>query len=276
MQQKQRLKNVDGFNSSEDGILVATDVAARGLDLSLVDIVIHYSLPHSAETFVHRSGRTARARRSGFAVALVGPEDQKRYWQITKVLDFPKGFPDVGLDHKYQKRIKARINLATKIREHILKVNKEHAQYLWLKKTIDNADTTVDDYTLEELESREKDLNDARDDSGSDRSVKNAKKELNFLLRQPLVQKGTSLKYIASSRSDVAATLLDSSTKAETDGNGDNLLQRLMDSNNGVRRHMGGFNVDGGKAGKKKAKKGKKGILTKDDVNAAAKEATIG
>eukprot|EP01138_Halocafeteria_seosinensis_P010186 gb/GECG01010403.1/.p1 GENE.gb/GECG01010403.1/~~gb/GECG01010403.1/.p1 ORF type:complete len:882 (+),score=149.46 gb/GECG01010403.1/:1-2646(+) len=276
MQQKQRLKNVDGFNSSEDGILVATDVAARGLDLSLVDIVIHYSLPHSAETFVHRSGRTARARRSGFAVALVGPEDQKRYWQITKVLDFPRGFPDVALDHKHHKRIKARTNLATKIQQHILKVNKEHAQYLWLKKTIDNADTTVDDYTLEELESRERDLNDAKDDSGSDRSVKIAKKELNYLLKQPLVQKGTSLKYIASSRSDVAPTLLNSSATADTNGNRDDLLQRLMDSNSGVRRHVGGFNVDVGKGGKKKANKGKKGILTKDDIDQAAKEATIG
>ncbi|RHY27596.1 hypothetical protein DYB32_010017, partial [Aphanomyces invadans] len=61
MQQKQRLKKLDQFRANEKGILIATDVAARGLDIPSVDYVVHYHIPRSAETFVHRSGRTARA-----------------------------------------------------------------------------------------------------------------------------------------------------------------------------------------------------------------------
>src|SRR6185437_5129351 len=55
--------------------LVATDVAARGIDVSHLTHVINYDFPESAERYVHRTGRTGRAGRTGTAIALIGPKD---------------------------------------------------------------------------------------------------------------------------------------------------------------------------------------------------------
>lgn len=76
MQQKARLKALDRFKSAEKAVLLATDVAARGLDVPEVDHVVHYQLPRTADTYVHRSGRTARAGREGVSLQLVSPEEK--------------------------------------------------------------------------------------------------------------------------------------------------------------------------------------------------------
>lgn len=65
------------FKSATDGVLVATDVAARGLDVPSVDHVIHYQIPRSADVYVHRNGRTARAKKDGFSLQLCSPEEKK-------------------------------------------------------------------------------------------------------------------------------------------------------------------------------------------------------
>ena len=75
MQQRARLKAVDRFVAQPQCALLATDVAARGLDFPAVDYVVHFQLPRSPETYVHRSGRTARAHASGLSVSLVEPSD---------------------------------------------------------------------------------------------------------------------------------------------------------------------------------------------------------
>ena len=58
MKQRQRLKAIDGFSKGDRGVLVATDVAARGLDVKNVTTVIHYDVAQTLKTFVHRAGRT--------------------------------------------------------------------------------------------------------------------------------------------------------------------------------------------------------------------------
>ncbi|BAT80843.1 hypothetical protein LR48_Vigan07g033000 [Vigna angularis] len=75
--QAQREKTLAGFRNGHFNVLVATDVASRGLDIPNVDLVIHYDLPNSSEIFVHRSGRTGRAGKKGTAI-LVYTEDQSR------------------------------------------------------------------------------------------------------------------------------------------------------------------------------------------------------
>ncbi|XP_022871875.1 DEAD-box ATP-dependent RNA helicase 53, mitochondrial-like [Olea europaea var. sylvestris] len=68
--QNQRERTLSGFRDGRFNILVATDVAARGLDVPNVDLVVHYELPNSSELFVHRSGRTGRAGKKGSAILI--------------------------------------------------------------------------------------------------------------------------------------------------------------------------------------------------------------
>ncbi|KAK9093275.1 hypothetical protein Syun_028186 [Stephania yunnanensis] len=68
--QNQRERTLSGFRDGHFNILVATDVAARGLDIPNVDLVVHYELPNSSEIFVHRSGRTGRAGKKGTAILI--------------------------------------------------------------------------------------------------------------------------------------------------------------------------------------------------------------
>ncbi|KAL6135074.1 hypothetical protein ACLB2K_067302 [Fragaria x ananassa] len=75
--QQQRERTLSGFRDGHFNILVATDVAAHGLDVPNVDLVIHYELPNNSEIFVHRSGRTGRAGKKGSAI-LIYSQDQTR------------------------------------------------------------------------------------------------------------------------------------------------------------------------------------------------------
>ncbi|XP_065852433.1 DEAD-box ATP-dependent RNA helicase 53, mitochondrial [Euphorbia lathyris] len=76
--QSQRERTLAGFRSGSFNILVATDVAARGLDVPNVDLIIHYSLPKSAETFVHRSGRTGRAGKKGTVLLMYTHQESRQ------------------------------------------------------------------------------------------------------------------------------------------------------------------------------------------------------
>ncbi|GAA0162549.1 RNA helicase [Lithospermum erythrorhizon] len=72
--QNERERTLSGFRDGRINVLVATDVAARGLDVPNVDLVIHFELPNSSEIFVHRSGRTGRAGKKGNAILIYSPE----------------------------------------------------------------------------------------------------------------------------------------------------------------------------------------------------------
>ena len=86
MPQKTRLQNLQLFKSEQVKILVATDVASRGLDIPSVDLVVNYDLPLSPATYVHRVGRTARAGRSGLSISLVTQFDVQLMLEIEKYI----------------------------------------------------------------------------------------------------------------------------------------------------------------------------------------------
>lgn len=77
LDQRARMAALDSFRTGEVALLVASDVAARGLDIPAVSHVFNYDVPHHAEDYVHRIGRTGRAGRSGHAFTLVAPGDEK-------------------------------------------------------------------------------------------------------------------------------------------------------------------------------------------------------
>src|SRR6476619_5213024 len=85
--QAQRLRVMEQFKAdNEKNILVATDVAARGLDIKGVDLVINYELPQDAESYVHRIGRTGRAGAVGQAFSLVSDRDIDSLYRIEEYL----------------------------------------------------------------------------------------------------------------------------------------------------------------------------------------------
>ncbi len=85
--QQARTKALEGFKNGSIRILVATDIAARGLDIPLLPHVINYELPNVPEDYVHRIGRTGRAGASGEAISLVGGEEMAYLRDIEKLTD---------------------------------------------------------------------------------------------------------------------------------------------------------------------------------------------
>lgn len=86
LSQNRRQEALDGFRDGTFQILVATDIAARGIDVSQISHVINYDIPDTAEAYIHRIGRTGRAARSGDAFTLVGKEDVVMVRTIERLL----------------------------------------------------------------------------------------------------------------------------------------------------------------------------------------------
>ncbi|MNK45810.1 DEAD-box ATP-dependent RNA helicase CshA [compost metagenome] len=86
MNQAQRIAALDSFKRGEVNLLVATDVAARGLDISGITHVINLQVPDSTETYVHRSGRTGRAGKKGTAITLVTPAEERDFVRVQRDL----------------------------------------------------------------------------------------------------------------------------------------------------------------------------------------------
>jgi superfamily II DNA/RNA helicase len=84
--QLERMQALDSFKQGKVSVLIATDVAARGLDIDHLPMVINYEIPHAAEDYVHRIGRTGRAGASGIAISLVSPEEEKYLVEIEKLI----------------------------------------------------------------------------------------------------------------------------------------------------------------------------------------------
>jgi ATP-dependent RNA helicase RhlE len=81
---EQRRAAVEGFRGGKYRVLVATDIAARGLDIDGIHTVINYEVPDSPDTYVHRVGRTGRSGEAGHAITLVSPDEQRALAQLEK------------------------------------------------------------------------------------------------------------------------------------------------------------------------------------------------
>ncbi len=87
LEQSQRTRTLEAFRAGTLRFLVASDVAARGLDIPAVSHVFNYDVPSHSEDYVHRIGRTGRAGRAGKAVMICGPSDDKNFAAIEKLID---------------------------------------------------------------------------------------------------------------------------------------------------------------------------------------------
>ncbi|MGJ5008609.1 DEAD/DEAH box helicase [Bradyrhizobium oligotrophicum] len=100
MDQSARTAALDQFRKGELPLLVASDVAARGLDIPEVSHVFNFDVPHHSDDYVHRIGRTGRAGRTGTAISIVAPADQKSMVAIEKLIG--QGIPTIEGDYEVQ------------------------------------------------------------------------------------------------------------------------------------------------------------------------------
>ena len=84
--QQQRMAAVEGFRTGTYPVLVATDVAARGLDIEGIAHVVNFEVPDTPEAYVHRVGRTGRAEATGSALTLVAPEEMRALRALEKAV----------------------------------------------------------------------------------------------------------------------------------------------------------------------------------------------
>lgn len=113
LSQNARLGALNKFKSQGRNILVATDVAARGLDIQGVDVVINFDLPGDSKTYIHRVGRTARAGRSGKAISLVTQYDVELWQRIEHALG--KKLPDEKITREEVLVLGERVNDAQRV-----------------------------------------------------------------------------------------------------------------------------------------------------------------
>ncbi|KAJ4758950.1 ATP-dependent RNA helicase MAK5 [Rhynchospora pubera] len=191
MQQRARLKAMDRFRGNENSVLIATDVAARGLDIPHVRTVIHYQLPHSAEVYIHRSGRTARASTDGCSIAVISPKDKTKFYSLCKSLskESLKQFP---VDNAYMPEVMKRLSLARQIDRFTRKSSQENAKKNWFEK---NAEALGVD--LDFSDSEEEGTKSMKEKKSSSAQLNKLQQELDAHLKRPLQPRTLSHRYLA-------------------------------------------------------------------------------
>ncbi|KAI5793104.1 putative ATP dependent RNA helicase [Geopyxis carbonaria] len=229
MIQKARLRNLERFSSKScpNSILIATDVAARGLDIKGVEMVIHYHLPRTADMYVHRSGRTARAEARGISVLLCAPEEVSSMRRLVGTVHYGEVGQNNGratmksfdVDRKLANRLKGRIDLAKKIADSSLEKQKKSKEDDWLKTAAEElgVDYDSDEFSQQKIgkkgqrgrEKREKAASATKGDIAAWRA------QLKGLLKQK-VNSGFSERYLTSGNLNIAQALLDGDTMHES------------------------------------------------------------
>jgi ATP-dependent RNA helicase DDX24/MAK5 len=223
MMQKARLRSIERFTERPGSILVATDVAARGLDIRGVELIVHYHLPRAADTYVHRSGRTARGTASGSSILICAPEEVAGVRRlVAKVHARNTAAPGkkksayfirtLDIDRRIVARLKPRAVLAKRIADTTIAKEKTHSEDNWMRVAAEELGV---DYDSESFEKEAK----GRKGRGAGRKKKEKeasqltkgelgalKAELRDLLSQR-VNVGVSERYLTSGGIDVEALM---------------------------------------------------------------------
>lgn len=222
MQQRQRLKALDRFRADANAVLVATDVAARGLDIKDVRCVVHYQLPASVDVYVHRSGRTARADAEGVSIALVTPKENARFLALLKAMkrEDPPEFP---LDTSLLPAVHKRVRLAVRLDDLERRQSKTKAERSWRRQHAEELGIELSEDSEEEAVEGRRLGKKAQRDRGGKRGPEEAetaaavRAELAALLAEPL-QPGFSRKWFTGGAAAAVMAAVDPSAPAAGGG----------------------------------------------------------
>ncbi|KAF2105739.1 P-loop containing nucleoside triphosphate hydrolase protein [Lophiotrema nucula] len=221
MPQKARLRSVERFTERPGSILVATDVAARGLDIKGVELILHYHLPRAADTYVHRSGRTARGAASGSSILICAPEEVAGVRRLIAKVHARQASSSkkasyfirtLDIDRRIVSRLKPRATLAKQLADAVIAKEKKNSENDWMREAADDLGVDIDSDTFE---------NDAPGKKGRGSGRKKKEKEARAItkgemqalraeLKELLSQRvntGVSAKYLTSGGIDVDALL---------------------------------------------------------------------
>ncbi|KAJ7185672.1 ATP-dependent RNA helicase [Mycena filopes] len=206
LEQRQRLKNLDRFKSTPNSVLLATDIAARGLDIPAVDHVIHYQIPRSADAYVHRNGRTARAMQKGFSMLMCSPDERRVVRALLGSLGRQESeIAEMGIELNLLDKLKDRVQLARQIETTHHKIKKANHDRKWMQETAEALEVDLDSDFISDSD-EEKPSNQKR--KAKDIKNANLKAELKRLLAQPLVARGVSTRYITSGSRPIVDDLI--------------------------------------------------------------------
>ena len=136
LRQSKRERVINNFRNGKSRILIATDVAARGLDIPLIQHVINYDLPQVPEDYIHRIGRTGRAGKEGSALTFLTPSDRSMWNSISRLIDpnFKISREGQSRNSKGKKRFKARFNKKKKFKDKKKFFKKDNSRKFSFKK----------------------------------------------------------------------------------------------------------------------------------------------
>ncbi|KAJ6128744.1 hypothetical protein N7471_009961 [Penicillium samsonianum] len=229
MAQKARLRSIERFSSptaNPSSILVATDVAARGLDIKGINCVIHYHVPRTADAYVHRSGRTARAGESGKSILICAPDEVvgvarlagKIHAKKAKKADDPDGpskkipLESLDIDRRVVARLRPRMALAKRITDSTIAKEKVNTEDNWLRAAADDLGVEYDSDEFDQSKGRGRGRGGGRErrDKEASETTKSEMAGLRAELKQHLSQRvniGVSEKYLTAGRIDIDALL---------------------------------------------------------------------
>lgn len=195
MDQKKRMSSLEKFRAKSDAILVATDIAARGLDIKELDCVVHYQVPRTCESYIHRTGRTARLDRDGTSLTLCEPKEAPSYKRLCNTINNGQDLVDYDIDIHLKTLLKQRVSLAQQcdVIEHRLRESKSNRN--WFVNAASECDIELDDEDMRQLSGKGKTRQqNVESEAKERRHLSELTKRLNKLLNKPLVTKANTIK----------------------------------------------------------------------------------
>ena len=166
LRQSKRERVINNFRNGKSRILIATDVAARGLDIPLIQHVINYDLPQVPEDYIHRIGRTGRAGKEGSALTFLTPSDRSMWNSISRLIDpnFKISQEGQSKNSKGKKRFKARFNKKKKFKDKKKFFKKENSRkFSFKKKKITFSSTNNPKYFGKETSNKSQTVSEKKD-----------------------------------------------------------------------------------------------------------------
>lgn len=227
MLQKQRLKNIENFkeaaekntHQNKSTVLIASDIAARGLDIPGIQHVIHYHLPRSADVYIHRSGRTARSGKEGISVMICSPQEasgplrnlrkalssDKAKFKGKSSKKWTKDVQRLPIETDIVRQLRERATLSGQLADHEVSAKSLNKEDTWMKQAALELDADISD--MEEDEFLKKNRNKKENKRLGSQEISKKKYELSQLLKQN-IRKDLRRSYLTGGLSNLADSIV--------------------------------------------------------------------